>query len=95
MKKEIIEKLLILNNADLNVTHKITANNLMVAGAVRQKVKLAAKLFSHTVAQAVSRAASLGLLDGENWQECNKLFKLVRQSFTSAKIFCNFYMPDE
>lgn len=84
VKKEIVEQLLILNNTELSVTHKISSANLTVAGAGRQKVKLAAKLFSHTVAQAITRAASLGFLSGENWDECHKLFKMVRIIFFSC-----------
>lgn len=42
---------------------------------------MATKLVSHTVAQAITRAASLEYLNGKNWEECHKLFKLVNDWF--------------
>lgn len=81
IKKDIILNLLSLQTSDLKITHKISAHNLSVAGAARQKVKLATKLFSHTVAQSITRAASLGYLSNENWSECSQVFKLVRTFF--------------
>lgn len=77
VKKQVVSKLLALNDADLTVVHKISSANLIVAGPKRQKVKLATKLFSHTVAKAISRAGILGKLQDENWKECHDLFKLV------------------
>lgn len=87
VQKDIILKLLSLQSGDLKITHKISAHNLSVVGAERQKVKLATKLFSHTVAQAITRAASLGFLSDQNWDECFQLFKLVITHF----IFLNNY----
>lgn len=78
VKKEIILALLSCTSKDLTITHKISANHINVAGPQRQKVKTAAKLFSHTVAQAITRAAGLGHLSSHNWNECFELFKLVR-----------------
>ena len=79
VKKDIILKLLSCTvSSELSILHKITSHNLSVSGAERQKVKVATKLFSHTVAKAITRAASLGLLQDDNWEECYKLFKTVR-----------------
>lgn len=58
---------------DLKITHKISAHNLCLVGPERQKVKLATKFFSHTIAQSITRAASLGHLSKENWVECSNL----------------------
>lgn len=77
VKKDIILNLLSLQSNDLKITHKISAQNLSVVGAERQKVKLATKLFSHTIAQSITRAASLGHLTNQNWSECHQLFKLA------------------
>lgn len=77
IKKDIILNLLSLQSNDLKITHKISAHNLSVVGAERQKVKTATKLFSHTVAKSITRAASLGYLSNQNWSECSQLFKLV------------------
>ncbi|KAI8122775.1 Transposable element P transposase [Lucilia cuprina] len=70
VKKDVILNLLSLQFNDLKITHKISAHNLNVVGVERQKVKLATKLFSHTVAQSITRAASLGHLQDQNWSEC-------------------------
>lgn len=78
VQKDIILKLLEETSGDLSITHKISNAYLTFTGAKRQKVKLATKLFSHTVAQAITRAASLGRLDGKHWMECHKLFKIVK-----------------
>lgn len=75
--KSIILELLTCTSKDLTITHKISASHLQVTGPQRQKVKMATKLFSHTVAQAITRAASLGHLSGKNWEECFQLFKKV------------------
>ena len=77
VKKEAIVKLLSCTSSELTITHKISSRNLNVVGAERQKVKLATKLFSHTIAQALERAGSLGLLENHNWPECVEIFKLV------------------
>lgn len=78
VRAEIISQLLEITSGDLTITHKISQTNLNVVKAARQKVKLATKLFSHTVAQAITRAASQGHLEGLNWEECHRLFKLVK-----------------
>lgn len=78
VKKDCIAKLLEHTSGDLNITHKISELSLTVAGTKRQNVKLATKLLSHTVAQATSRAGSLGYLENHNWIECHNLFKLVK-----------------
>lgn len=78
VRSDIIFKLLEISSGDLTITHKISEANLNVANVKRQKVKLATKLFSHTVAQAITRAATHGHLQNFNWEQCHRLFKLVR-----------------
>lgn len=78
INKEIIEELLLkTEKSDLSIAYKISINNLTVKKAQRQKVKLATKLFSHTVSQAIKRCASLGELTSKNAVFCSDLFKLV------------------
>ena len=77
VKKDIILKLLSITSGELSITHKISPKTIDVVQADRQKVKLATKLFSHTVAKALSRAVSLGLLQDESWEECYSLLKYV------------------
>lgn len=79
--KNIIEELISKTNqkSDLSIAYKISAANLNVRGAERQKVKLATKLFSHTVSTAIIRAGSLGELKSENWLKCAEFFKEVNK----------------
>lgn len=79
INKNIVSKVLTqTGSSDLRITHKITTEHLTVHGPQRQKVKTAAKLFSHTISQAIYRCGSLGLFtENENWLECGKFFKLV------------------
>lgn len=78
IKKDIIEQAINATSAsDLKITHKITLEQLNVAGPQRQKVKYATKLFSHTISSAISRCGTLGYLTAENWIECADFFKMV------------------
>lgn len=79
IKKNIVEELILKTNdkSDLSVAFKISLANLNVKGAERQKVKLATKLFSHTISKAIYRAGSLGELSTPNWIKCSEFFKLV------------------
>uniref|UniRef100_Q7M4J7 P element homolog (Lu-P2 element) n=1 Tax=Lucilia cuprina TaxID=7375 RepID=Q7M4J7_LUCCU len=47
--------------SDVSITFKLNDDHLTVKGAERQKVKLAAQLFSNTTANAIRRCFSLGL----------------------------------
>lgn len=77
--KSIIEELISVTNekSELSIAYKISAENLSVKNAGRQKVKLATKLFSHTVARAISRSDNLGKLSSKNASICSDFFKLV------------------
>ncbi|KAL1488481.1 hypothetical protein ABEB36_014949 [Hypothenemus hampei] len=82
IKKEIVEEALnAAKVSDLKITHKMTIEKLNCSGPQRQKVKLAAKLFSHTLSCAISRCGTLGFLSQENWIECADFFKLVNDWF--------------
>lgn len=80
INKNTLEKVLnATQKSDLSITHKISMDNLLVSGPQRQKVKIAAKLFSHTVSQAIIRCGTLGLLDAtDNWMECAEFIKMVK-----------------
>lgn len=78
IKKEVVEEAIkAANTSDLKITHKISLEQVNVAGPQRQRVKYAAKLFSHTMSTAISRCGMLGFLSVENWAECADFFKLV------------------
>ncbi|CAH1955273.1 unnamed protein product [Acanthoscelides obtectus] len=78
IKKEIVEQTI---NATSGSDLKITIDQLNVTGPQRQRVKYAAKLFSHTMSSAISRCGTLGILTAENWVECAEFFKLVNDWF--------------
>jgi hypothetical protein len=67
------------SNSDLRVTYKISLNSVTVKGAKRQKVKLTANLFSHTVSQAINRCGRMGHFSAQdNWVICAFFFKQVK-----------------
>lgn len=90
VKADIIAALLEKTSGDLSITHKISLKNIMLSKCERQKVKMATKLFSNTVAQAVTRAASLGYLSGKNWKECHELLKIVSVLKVSQEPYCMY-----
>lgn len=77
IQKDIIVSLLACTSSELSITHKISCKHLQVSVCERQNVKMATKLFSHTIAQAIVRAASTGYLVDKEWEECYDLFKTV------------------
>lgn len=78
INKSVIEKLVeITEKHDLSIAYKISKENLNVVGIGRQKVKLATKLFSHTVSKALTRCGALGHFQNENWKEAAEFFKDV------------------
>ncbi|VEN55423.1 unnamed protein product, partial [Callosobruchus maculatus] len=82
IKKDIVEQAIqATSSSDLKITHKLTLDQLHVAGPQRQRVKYAAKLFSHTMSSAISRCGTLGSLTAENWVDCADFFKLVNDWF--------------
>jgi len=94
--KEIILKLLDINSTDLKITHKISEANVFVSGPKRQNVKLATKLFSHTVSQAITWAASRGYLHEENWLQCHQLLKIVSFSnYINLEIYISPSFADQ
>ncbi|KAL1493908.1 hypothetical protein ABEB36_009589 [Hypothenemus hampei] len=76
--KKIVERLTDeTNKSDVSITYKISKEDLNCKDARRQKVKLATKLFSHTISCALTRCGMNGKMDGTNWQECADFFKQV------------------
>jgi hypothetical protein len=75
INKIIIENLFYLTSkSDLRISHKINMSKLTVNGPQR-----------HTVSQAMNKRGTLGLfLENENWSDCGKFFKQVRNTV----IFC-------
>lgn len=63
-----IKTLLSMSNQELKLAFKLTDTHLSCQGPMRQKVKLAAQLFSKSVATAISYAGKKGLLKTSNWE---------------------------
>lgn len=81
LTKDCIEEILKLNNIDLRIPHKLDRKHLDASGTERQKVSLAAQLFSHTTAQAIEWFGRNDFLTCENWSECADFFELVDKWF--------------
>lgn len=76
--KPIIDLLNNTRHLDLNIAHKISEQFLTVKGPQRQKVKLATKLFSHTVSRAITRLGTLDIYKTKNnWLECAEFIKIT------------------
>lgn len=67
-----IQELLTLKT-EVTVAHKPSAAHIYVTGTARQKVRLAAQLFSNSVACALRFLGDNGLLKSPNWKECSDL----------------------
>lgn len=85
INKSVIQDVLTCTNdkSDLSIAYKVSMDSLIVKDARRQKVKLAAKLFSHTVSQVIRRCVMSGDISSENALECADFFKLVSKSYKS------------
>ncbi|KAI8122645.1 Transposable element P transposase [Lucilia cuprina] len=90
LKKYIIEELMTFCRSNLNIIKTLSPEILNVKGAVdlkilkntRQKVKLATKLFSHTVSTALIRCVELGLCRYANsFMHCSELFEIINNWF--------------
>ncbi|KAL1517342.1 hypothetical protein ABEB36_001117 [Hypothenemus hampei] len=85
-KSTVEEVLRLTKKSDVNIAYKISFENLVVKGAARQKVKLATKLFSHTVSRAILRMGTNGQLKTPNWLECSEFFKKVNDWFDCLNV---------
>lgn len=79
---DLIQKVLVLKNmSETTIAHKLSQSHITVDGTARQKVKLAAQLFSNSVSSAMKFLGEKGLLDGQKWQLCSKLLKIINDWF--------------
>jgi len=82
IKKDLLEKILRMNSADLKVAFKLRQSDLMVSGQARQKVTPAVRLFCNTNGRAAGYLGSIGLLDdSDNWRETEEIFCLFNDWF--------------
>lgn len=75
-----IQELLTLQT-EVTVAHRLSSAHICVTGTARQKVKLAAQLFSNSVSMALKYLGDNGLLKSSNWEECSSLLKLFNDWF--------------
>lgn len=67
--KNIIEKVMNLCPNDLKLAHKLTESHINVPSSKKQNVRLAAQLFSNSVAKSISYCGQKYNLGYNNWQE--------------------------
>lgn len=81
LNKECLEELLLLNKSDLRIPYKLEQKHIDASGSERQKVSLAAQVFSNTTAEAVRWFGSNGFFSCENWEACAEFFKATNDWF--------------
>lgn len=84
----LFDLLACVNHTEVKIAHKLTLHHLTVKKAGRQKVKIAAQLFSNTNASALRWCGERGLIKSENWPECAALLKLFNDWFDVLNTRC-------
>lgn len=80
--KPLREMLPLINKSEIKISKgKFSTTHLDVQGPSRQKVKLAAQLFSHTVSACLNRCYTIGLLSTSNTSECANFIKILNDWF--------------
>lgn len=102
--KEYIEKLLLLNKAELNIIHKLDRMRLDANSTERQNVRLAAQLLSEKCAKVILYCGERGYyqceVEGKSeeyfydcYEECARVFQLTNDWFdvlnSKTKLNCN------
>jgi len=64
-----VNQLVEISKQELNLPYKLSNTHLNCTGPMRQKVKLAAQLFSKSVATAISFAGERNAITTSNWQK--------------------------
>lgn len=67
--KSIVEEYLQHNKQDLGYAYKISERHLNVTGFQRQNVRLAAQLFSNSLANAIMYCGQKEIIRKNNWNE--------------------------
>ena len=81
LTKECLEQMISYNTRDLKIPFKLEQKHLDAKGAERQRVSLAAQVFSNTTAKAIEWFGLSGFLKCDYWKECSEVFKLVNDWF--------------
>lgn len=62
---------------DYKLAYKLSERHLTVQGTGRMNVKLAAQIFSNTVAKAFSFCGERNYMNNLNWEEASIIFSLT------------------
>jgi hypothetical protein len=91
--KSCFEQLISISTSDLSYAHKLTKYHLSVKGSERQKVRPAAQVLSHSVAQAIKYCGTQGLLyknlQWEKVAEITQIFNDWFELFNSTSKYTN------
>lgn len=93
LSKSLLEELLALNAGDLKAAFNLTRDHLDVKGFQRQKVKLAAQVFSRRNAKAMRSCGEQGFLKSKYWEAMADMLELANNWFdvlnTQSKFGCH------
>lgn len=82
VNKDYFESLLDISTSELTFAHKLTRQHLEVKGSLRQRVRLAAELFSNTVAKAIQYCGKHGLMPkNSQWHKAAEIVQLFNDWF--------------
>lgn len=82
LTKKVLEEVLLINQNDLKIAYKIEQKHIDCTGTERQKVSLAAQVFSHSTAEAVRYLGDTNLINyNEYYYLCADLFEDTNQWF--------------
>lgn len=79
--KTYLEEILRFNKGELKIAHKLSHAHLEVKGSQKQKVNLAAQIFSNTNAKAIHWCGEQGLLKSTQWKETANVLQLFNDWF--------------
>ena len=68
--KKVLEEILTLNKDDLRIPYKLEQKHIDVTGAERERVFLAAQVFSNTTAEAIRWYGQNGFINNQFYEEC-------------------------
>lgn len=90
LDKSLLEELLQLNSKDLKIAFNLSKENLDVKGFQRQRVKLAAQVFSFRNAKSLEYCGTKGFLSKNNWQKMANMLKTINNWFDVLNSQCKF-----
>jgi len=72
------------SNKEYRFAHKLSERHLLVEGANRMSVKLAAHIFSNSVAKSISYLGNKNKINNHNWKEVLlQYYKCIKYNYIS------------